>query len=138
MGRVLWKENKLRNLWETFYLSKIKKMNVAHNIKKLRLAQNRSQQEIADLLEIERKTYANWEMGQNDIKSEFIPKLSEIFNVEIQDLFEDKEKVKIINNSTNSENANGGQHGFIVNISDKETATKLFELVEKLMKTIEK
>ncbi|WP_363315632.1 helix-turn-helix transcriptional regulator [uncultured Chryseobacterium sp.] len=43
-------------------------MSVGSTIRKLRTHQNKSQQEIADLLNIDRKTYVNWENDQNDIK----------------------------------------------------------------------
>ena len=113
-------------------------MSVGNNIRRLRTRAKKSQQEIADILGVERNTYANWENEQTDIKSEYIPKLSEIFNVEINDLFEDSEKLKIINNSTNSDSATGGQHGFIINITDKEIGEKLVSLIEKLIKNLDK
>ena len=111
-------------------------MSVGNNIRKLRTRSKKSQQEIADLLGIERNTYANWENEANDIKSEYIPKLSEIFNVKIQDLFEDNEKLKIVNNSNNYDSSSGG-NSFVFNISDKESAEKLIGLVEKLLKKLE-
>ena len=113
-------------------------MSIGTNIRRYRTQAKKSQQEVADLLGIERNTYANWEKESSDIKSEFIPKLSEIFNVEIKELFEDKDTVSIINNSTNSDNATGGQHGLIINISDKESAEKLVQLMEKVLKSLEK
>ena len=113
-------------------------MSIGTNIRRYRTQAKKSQQEVADLLGIERNTYANWEKESSDIKSEFIPKLSEIFNVEINQLFEDKDTVSIINNSTNSDNATGGQHGLIINISDKESAEKLVQLMEKVLKSLEK
>lgn len=63
---------------------KITNMSIGYTIRKLRTRQNKSQQEIADLLNIDRKTYVNWENDQNDIKSEYIPKLASIFKVEIK------------------------------------------------------
>lgn len=113
-------------------------MNIGTNIRRFRIKTKKSQQEIADFLGVERNTYANWENEVNDIKSEYIPKLSQIFQVEIQELFEDKDKLNIFNNSTNSDHATGGQHGFIINISDKESADKLIALVEKLLGSLEK
>ncbi len=112
-------------------------MSVGNNIRRLRTRAKKSQQEIADLLGVERNTYANWENEQTDIKSEYIPKLSEIFNVEINELFENEGKVKIINNSTNYDSSSGG-NSFVINISDKETAEKIASLVEKLVKNLDK
>ncbi|MCY0968756.1 hypothetical protein [Chryseobacterium wangxinyae] len=53
-------------------------------------------------------------------------------------MFEDKEKVSFVNNSTNSDHASGGQHGLIINITDKEAAEKLVMLVEKLLQKLDK
>lgn len=113
-------------------------MSIGNNIRRMRTQSKKSQQEIADLLGVERNTYANWENETNDIKSDYLPKLSKIFNVEIQDLFEDKEKVSFINNSTNSDHSSGGQHGLIINITDKDSAEKLVILVEKLLEKLNK
>lgn len=63
-------------------------MTVGRNIAWLRLHRTKySQKEIADLLEIDRNTYASWENGITDVKSSFIPKLAAIFNVSITQLF---------------------------------------------------
>ena len=47
-----------------------------------------SQKDIADLLGIDRNTYASWESELTDVKSEYIPKLAEIFKISINQLFE--------------------------------------------------
>ena len=65
-------------------------MELGQNLRKLRSKTKYSQQDIADLLEIDRNTYANWENEKNDVKSEYIPKLAKIFNVEIAVLFEEE------------------------------------------------
>ncbi|WBZ94270.1 helix-turn-helix transcriptional regulator [Chryseobacterium wangxinyae] len=56
-----------------------------------------SSQDIADLLEVDRNTYSNWENEATDIKSQYIPKLADIFNVKIQDLFDTEQKFQINN-----------------------------------------
>jgi len=38
-------------------------------------------------LKINRKTYAHWESNVTDVKASYIPKLVEIFEVEISDFF---------------------------------------------------
>ena len=43
-------------------------MNIGDNLRVLRTKQNISQQEIADFLGIDRKTYIGWEAGECDIK----------------------------------------------------------------------
>lgn len=65
-------------------------MSLGQNLRKLRSKTKYSQQDIADLLEIDRNTYANWENEKNDVKSEYIPKLAKIFKVEIAILFEEE------------------------------------------------
>lgn len=65
-------------------------MWLGQNLRKLRSKTKYSQQDIADLLEIDRNTYANWENEKNDVKSDFIPKLAKIYNVDIAMLFEER------------------------------------------------
>lgn len=110
-------------------------MSVGYNIRKLRNKSKKSQQEIADLLGVERNTYANWESENNDIKSEYIPKLAEIFDVEINELFKDKDKISIINSSTNYDNSSGG-NSIVINLSDKESSEKMVTLLEKLIDSL--
>jgi len=59
------------------------------------LAKNLSQQVVADNLNIDRRTYAAWEMASQDIKSSFIPQLAEFFGVEISDLFSNDTNINI-------------------------------------------
>ncbi|MCY0976130.1 helix-turn-helix domain-containing protein [Chryseobacterium wangxinyae] len=67
------------------------------NLKRLRSKTKYSSQDIADLLEVDRNTYSNWENEATDIKSQYIPKLADIFNVKIQDLFDTEQKFQINN-----------------------------------------
>ena len=52
-------------------------MNIGDNLRVIRNKKNISQQEIADFLGIDRKTYVSWEAGTVDIKSSYLPKLAE-------------------------------------------------------------
>jgi DNA phosphorothioation-dependent restriction protein DptG len=61
-------------------------MGVGTNLKRLAAKIKFSQQDIADQLNIDGVTYANWENETFDVKSQYIPKLSEIFKVDIKDL----------------------------------------------------
>ena len=54
-------------------------MAIGNTIRKLRIAKNLSQQAVADNLNVDRRTYAAWEMGSQDIKSAFIPQLADFF-----------------------------------------------------------
>mgnify|MGYP003610216771 FL=1 len=48
-------------------------MSIGLKLKKLRSKTKYSQQDIANLLGVDKNTYANWESELNDIKSEHIP-----------------------------------------------------------------
>lgn len=105
-------------------------------LKQLRNKTKYSQQDIADLLNVDRVTYTNWENESTDIKAQYLPKLAEIFKVRIQDLFEDQQKLQI-NNFENRESATG-QQGIIINITDSETAKLLSEQIQELIKSLKK
>ncbi len=77
-------------------------MSIGTNLRKLRNRTKLSQRDVADRLGIDRNTYANWENEYNDIKSEYIPSLADIFNVEISELFR-SESSKVVVNQTNSD-----------------------------------
>lgn len=117
-------------------------MAIGTNLRKLRSKTKYSQQDIADLLEVDRVTYTNWENETTDVKSQYIPKLAEIFNVSIQDLFEANSKTSIVNNNfDNKDNSIGQkdiQQGIIINISDSETAKQLAEQIKELVQNLKK
>ena len=70
-------------------------MAIGNTIRKLRIEKNLSQQIVADNLNIDRRTYAAWEKGTQDIKSSFIPRLADFFGVEIADLFNSETTINI-------------------------------------------
>jgi len=70
-------------------------MDVGNTIRKLRTAKGLSQQFVADTLNVDKRTYAAWEMGTQDIKSSYIPQLAEFFGVEIADLFKSETSINI-------------------------------------------
>lgn len=119
-------------------------MGVGTNLKRLRSKTKFSQQEVADMLGLDRNTYTNWENEVTDIKSQFIPKLAEIFQVKIQDLFEDGQKQTTYNNLENADlkdNAIGQkdiQQGIIINITDSEAAKIISSQLEELIKSLKK
>lgn len=116
-------------------------MGVGTNLKKLRINKTRfSQQDVADKLEIDRVTYINWENESSDIKSQYIPKIAEIFDVEIQDLFKDDKKIQVTNNIENKDKTGAGGVGvqkgkIIINmiITDEKSAITLSEQFEKII-----
>jgi transcriptional regulator with XRE-family HTH domain len=109
-------------------------MSVGTNLKKLRSKTKYSQQDIADMLNVDRLTYVNWENETTDIKSGYIPKLADIFGVKIEDLFETSTSIVGVNNDYST----GGQHGIIINLSDKDLAEKLSVQIQELIKNLKK
>ncbi|WP_428070926.1 helix-turn-helix domain-containing protein [Chryseobacterium gambrini] len=119
-------------------------MGVGTNLKRLRSKTKFSQQQIADMLGLDRNTYTNWENEITDIKSQYIPKLAEIFQVKIQDLFEDGQKSTVSNSQDNFEmhdNSIGQkdfQQGIIINITDSEAARVISSQLEELIKILKR
>lgn len=109
-------------------------MGVGLKIKKLRTKTKFSQTDVADIIGVDRNTYANWENETNDIKSEYIPKLAQIFDVEIKDLFEESNQ-KIEINQTNIDNKeNSVNNSIVLVVPDKESVEKLVEVLKKNIK----
>lgn len=106
-------------------------MSVSNNIRKLRAKTRKSQQEMADLLEVERKTYVNWENGQTDIKSEYIPKLAKIFNVDIQDLFKESNTSLKIHQENRDNKDNSVNNSIVLVVPDKESVNQLAEVLKQ-------
>ncbi|MDN4012102.1 MAG: helix-turn-helix transcriptional regulator [Chlorobi bacterium] len=118
-------------------------MGVGTNLKKLRSKTKLSQQEIADMLGLDRNTYTNWENEATDIKSQYIPKLAEIFQVKIQDLFDDQKDTTYNNleNADLKDNSIGQkdfQQGIIINITDSEAAKVISSQIQELIKSLKK
>lgn len=111
-------------------------MVLGENIRKIRVKSTKfSQQDMADYLGVDRNTYANWERGENDIKSEFIPKLAELLGVNIEDLFApDKNSNISISQQHNEGKDNSILNGAIIVITDKDAVSKLAEVVMENIK----
>lgn len=105
-------------------------MSISNNLRKFRTIKGISQQNVADILEIDRRTYINWEKDESDIKSEYIPKIAEIFGIEIKDLFTDsKNKIEI--KQENKENRDSSVNNSIVLVMpDKESVDRLVEVLK--------
>lgn len=110
------------------YLLKIKNMGVGANIKKLRSKTKYSQQNIADMLGVDKNTYANWESEANDIKSDHLPKIAEIFEVEIQDLFKNKMSKVEINFNKQINTDSPINNNVVLVLPDKESVEKLMAM----------
>ncbi|MDX9704715.1 MAG: helix-turn-helix transcriptional regulator [Weeksellaceae bacterium] len=106
-------------------------MALGTNLKILRSKTKYSQQDIADLLEINRTTYAHWESETNDIKAHFIPKLAKIFDVPITDLFQNCTDFQ----DTIYKNDKASCH-IIINLSDSEIAIQLTEQIKQWVQNL--
>lgn len=119
-------------------------MGVGTNLRKLRSKTKFSQQEIADMLGLDRNTYTNWENEITDIKSQYIPKLAEIFQVKVQDLFDESQKSTVSNTQDSFEMHDHSigqkdfQQGIIINITDSEAAKIISSQLEELIKSLKK
>ncbi|MBX2949287.1 MAG: helix-turn-helix transcriptional regulator [Crocinitomicaceae bacterium] len=111
-------------------------MALGENIKRIRTKSTKySQQDMADFLGVDRNTYANWERGENDIKSEFIPKLAELFGVNIEDLFSSDKSTNVsITQQHNEGKDNSILNGAIIVITDKDAVYKLAEVIQENIK----
>lgn len=114
--------------------NKTDNMRIGANLRKYRTRINKSQRDIADLLGVERNTYANWESETADIKSSYIPQLAEIFQVEIGDLFSEKPSEIVINQTnTNTDNKEGSVNvnGVVLVLPNQESVDKLVEVLKE-------
>lgn len=73
--------------------------NLKNNLLTLRKTNNMTQQQLADLLGIERSTYTSWEAGRSLPKPAQFVKLSEIYNVSFEFLTESIYQHKLVVNS---------------------------------------
>ena len=103
-------------------------MSIGNNIRKLRIAKNLSQQTVADNLNVDRRTYAAWEADTQDIKSSFIPRLAEFFDVDIADLYSGETNINIKqifkDSSINTINT------AILILTDKESINKVLDALK--------
>ena len=114
-------------------------MDIGKNLRKLRDSRQLSQQEVADYIGVERKTYMNWETGISDVKSTYIPMLAEFFNVDIKDLFKDNSsKIVITQNNTNKDNKENSVNGIIVLINDKEAVDEIVNIIKRRQENSQK
>ena len=105
-------------------------MGVGVNLKKIRSKTKYSQRDMADLLGIDKNTYANWENEVTDVKSEFIPKLATIFEVDIKDLFESKRSIEI-NFNKQIHKGSSINNSVVIVMPDKESVEKLVGVLKE-------
>ena len=76
---------------------------------KLRQEHKLSQTEIADILGVKQTTYSGWESDEVKPKSENLFKLSQYYKINMQELFDENDKISMINHDNNN---NGGNNIF--------------------------
>lgn len=108
-------------------------------LRKLRDSKRLTQQEVAARLNISQPAYCEWEKTDSDIKLENIIKLSEIFDVELNELAPETTTFKIFNNN-NSKNQNNSFIGFEINVEEhyKELILSLKSQIKLLEDKIQK
>ena len=100
-------------------------MAIGNTIRKLRIAKNLSQQVVADNLNVDRRTYAAWETGAQDIKSSFVPKIADFFGVEVADLFSN-ETIINIKQSFKDSSVNNITTAILI-LTDKEAVNRVLD-----------
>lgn len=110
-------------------------MNIGLKIKRLREIQGRSQKDIADLLNVDRRTYAKWEEGVTDIRSSLIPDIAEIFGVDIADLYKNINDAEIKDTFSYRKNS---VNSVIIMITDRDMAERFLHLLNESRENNEK
>jgi transcriptional regulator with XRE-family HTH domain len=100
-------------------------MSIGDRLSKFRKNSGKTQQEIADELGVERRTYASWESGKTELKNSLVPKIAELFNIEIPELFNDEKNIEIKDSFNENKNA------VIVIITEKEIVEKVLNILGK-------
>jgi len=57
-----------------------------NKLKDLRKMNNLTQEQLAEILEVDRSAVANWEIGRNMPKADRLRKMAEVLNCKIDDL----------------------------------------------------
>ena len=109
-------------------------MTIGTRLRKFREQKRLSQKEVADLLNVSQSAYCQWESDTTSYKLELLPKLADIFDVDVTDLIPNNTTVKIVNNSNNTENS---VKGFHIQMDAKKLHDDLFKSYEEIIKSKE-
>ncbi len=74
-------------------------MDIGKNISKLRRRQNLSQEQLAEKIGVTRQTISNWELGESSPDIRQAKKLSKTFNISLDQLVTDAQKVYVDSSS---------------------------------------
>ncbi|MXS69988.1 helix-turn-helix domain-containing protein [Flavobacteriaceae bacterium W22] len=107
-------------------------MSVGTTIRRLRESQGKTQKEIADLLNVDRRTYAKWEEEATEVKSSLVPNLAEILGVEIADLYKSDKSIEI--KDSFKDNNNNNTNTVVIILTDKELTEKFLDLFNNSIK----
>jgi len=105
-------------------------MDIGKNLRIVREKKKLSQQEVADFIGVERKTYMNWETGVSDMKSIYIPQLAELFNCEITDFFKTNATNRVINKNNTDNKDGSANNSIIVLVNDKEVVDEIVKIIK--------
>lgn len=108
---------------------------ISNNLKKIRERNTKyGQKEVAEFLGVKQNTYSTWESGECDVKSEYIPKIAELFGVEIKDLFETKSsKIEVTQNIKN--NKDNSINGLVFVLTDEKSIDDIVSVLKRNIKT---
>jgi len=99
-------------------------MTYGTKLRKIREKNKLSQQEIADQLQISQSTYSQWESDLTTFKVEYLPKLAEIFKIDVTELIPEGTVVKVMNNQEQKNNEYSVV-GFEINMDARDLYQKL-------------
>lgn len=104
---------------------------ISKNLRKFREKNTKYQQkDIAELLGIKQSTYSTWESGECDVKSEYIPKIAAILEVEIRELFENASTtVKINQNKGNRDQS--VNNGMVFILTDENSIARIVSAIKE-------
>ena len=105
--------------------------DIGKNLRKIRVSKKKSQQEVADHLGVERKTYGSWEAGTTKVKSSTLQQLAEFFKVDIKEFYKEKPSNIVINQTNTDNKEHSVNNGIIIFLNDKETFNELVTLIKK-------
>lgn len=103
-------------------------------LRKLRERKQLSQKEIAEKLDVAQSTYSQWESDLSTYKVDMLPKLAEVFDVDVTELIPKGTTVKIVNNSNNND---GSVNAFHVQMDARKLHDDLFSSYEAIIKAKE-
>jgi transcriptional regulator with XRE-family HTH domain len=106
-------------------------------LRKLRDSKRLSQQEIADKMGISQSLYCDWEKQDSELKLENVLKLSEIFEVELDEIAPESSTFKIFNNN-NHKSQNHSVIGYEVSVDGEMLFKELIKSYKAQILLLEK